>query len=130
MKKWVVYTFLMCYLFSTTELSELLKVDHVFTHFKEHQSASKDLHFSDFIYMHYFEQDFDKNKDEKDKSLPFHSHSEACAINFSIPVVLPVVDFQLNFSIPSSDGKPHFNYYLVTELNSYLDSIWQPPQFV
>ena len=130
MKKWMVYTFLVCYLFSSTELSEFLKVDHVFTHFKEHQSSSKDLHFSEFIYMHYFQHGFDSNKDEKDKNLPFHSHSESCAINFSIPVVLPVIDLQFNFIVSSNDRKPHFNFYLVDELNSYLDAIWQPPQFV
>jgi hypothetical protein len=131
MKKWIVYSFLICYLFSTTELSELLKVDHVFTHFKEHQSLSHQLDFSEFIYMHYFGHGDSNGDDEKDKSLPFHSHSESCATNFLIPVVLPNTNFNIEvLAFNGFDTKKHVLYQPIDKPSSYLNSIWQPPQLV
>jgi hypothetical protein len=130
MKNWIVYTFLFCYLFSATELSELLKVDHVFSHFKEHQSKTNNLNFSDFLYSHYVNHGTDNGDQDKDKDLPFHSHSESCTSNFSIPVVLPVTIIDLKILSFQDYKNGYSNYFPEGEVNSYLESIWQPPQSV
>lgn len=131
MKKWIVFSFLICYLFSTTELSELLKVDHVYTHFIEHQKRKSSIDFSEFLYAHYINHGKDNGDDEKDKNLPFHSHSESCATNFLTPVILPVLSFDITeLASVELDILNYISYYPNTKINSFLDNIWQPPQLV
>jgi len=131
MKKWIVYSFLIGYLFSATELSELLKIDHIFSHFSEHQSQTKNLSFSGFLYMHYINHGNANGDTEKDENLPFHSHSDSCEVNFNIPVVLPITTFNIEFIAFNGFDKSKIMLYHPTDKPStYLSSIWQPPQLV
>lgn len=131
MKKWIVYMFLVCYLFSTTDLSELLKLDHVYTHFLEHQKRKNSINFTEFLYAHYINHGKDNSDDEKDKTLPFHSHSESCATNFFIPVILPILSFDITgLASIEFDVLKYSSFYPQTKINSYLDNIWQPPQLI
>ncbi len=128
MRRGIVLFFLTVYLFSATELSELLKMNVLLEHFSEHQSENKQLTFSTFLYMHYINHGSDNGDKSKDNKLPFHSDRETVnsfvsgiiipPVLFSIPNVLP-----LNFT-----ERKIFNTVSTSLKSSYLSTIWQPPQ--
>jgi len=55
MRKIGVIFFLLIYLFSSTELAELLRLDVLFEHYDEHKDESSQISFSNFLYMHYID---------------------------------------------------------------------------
>jgi hypothetical protein len=131
MKKWIVYSFLVVYLFSTTELSELLKVDELFNHFQTHQDHQSSIDFSEFIYIHYINHGKDNGDEEKDNKLPFQSHSESCSANFSIPAILPLLSFNIELIIlKGNQDNKYVLFKSKDKLSSFLNSIWQPPKLV
>lgn len=131
MKKLVVLFFLLIYLFSSTEFSELLKIDRLFEHFKEHKKATSQISFSTFFYMHYLDHGKENGDSDKDAELPFHSHSESAVINFVLPVILPINHYNVSF-ILIRESRNKINYYdhQILLTSSYLASIWQPPQII
>ena len=69
MKKLVVFFFLFGYLFSSTELSELLKIDSLLEHYEEHKGESSKISFSNFLYMHYVDHGQDNGDGEKETGI-------------------------------------------------------------
>jgi hypothetical protein len=129
MRKLIVLFFLFLYLFSSTEFSELLKVNVLIEHFAEHKIETKTLSFSQFLYMHYIKHGKDNGDGNKDDKLPFHSDSET--VNSFISVPLPCVPFSISFiHILKNDKKVNFYDVDKTITSSFLSTIWQPPQIV
>ena len=129
MRKLIVFFFLFIYLFSSTELSELLKVNVLIEHFAEHKIETKTLSFSQFLYMHYIQHGKDNGDGTKDDKLPFHSDSET--VNSFISVPIPCVPFSISFiHILQNDKKVNFYDVDKTITSSFLSTIWQPPQIV
>ena len=129
MKKLVVFFFLFGYLFSSTELSELLKIDSLIEHYEEHKGESSKISFSNFLYMHYIDHGQDNGDGERDSDLPFHSCSHSELANFIVPIVIPTN--QIAFTIIHVfDHQEDRSFYDVhsSMTSSYLSSIWQPPQ--
>ena len=126
MKKVVILAILSVYILSTTELYQFLKIPSLFEHYLEHKSKNKDITFSEFVYMHYSqENDFDGDH-EKDMKLPFKSHS-CCNYNSLITFATqPNFTFlKVNFI---ETKKSTVNFYNFILSSSHLKAIWQPPQ--
>lgn len=133
MRKIAVIILLFIYLFSSTELSELLKINILVEHYAEHQLESKEISFSDFFYMHYIDQSTENEDDQHDSQLPFHSHShsESDDVNFVVPVVVPNSNYSLSFENHFVIELKKVFYQVNSSLTpSFLSSIWQPPQIV
>ncbi len=76
MKKIIAISFLLVYLFSTTEAKQLLKLPLVFQHFKEHQKENKTISFLHFLKIHYL-QGSPRDKDyNRDMQLPFKTSND------------------------------------------------------
>ncbi|WP_295801678.1 hypothetical protein [Mucilaginibacter sp.] len=126
MKKFTAILLLTVYLFSTTELHQLLKLPVVFEHFAEHQQKNKNISFLQFLDMHYMHGS-PKDKDYgDDMKLPFKT-ADNC-VSMASPVVIPcllnvfeshIVNIPVKeMHIPKDELIP----------SSYLSRVWQPPK--
>lgn len=115
----------MVYLFSTTELHQLLKAPLLIEHLIEHKEENSQLTLWQFLQMHYASENV-KDKDyDKDMKLPFKTHDN-CVASF-IPVYLPtqkVVIIKPELFIENKYFKPQENLLPST----FLSNIWQPPR--
>ncbi|NNU33092.1 hypothetical protein HK413_00860 [Mucilaginibacter sp. S1162] len=110
MKKFAAILLLTAYLFSTTELHQLLKLPVVFEHFAEHRKKNKNISFLQFPDMHYLHgspKDKDYNEDMK---LPFKT-ADNCTATVS-PVLIPQVVQApaIPLIIPSGNKGSPFRY--------------------
>lgn len=125
MKKLFAISFLFIYLFSTTELSQLLKMPLLAQHFIEHREENKNITFWKFLYMHYAMGDVRDADYEKDIKLPFKTQDN-CVVNVlnvylptqKVVLIKPVLFVENNYSKPQE----RFLY------SSFLSNIWQPPR--
>lgn len=128
MRKMVVLFFLFVYLFSSTEFSELLKMNVLFEHFAEHKAENKNLSISTFLYMHYVNHGKDNKDSSQDNKLPFHSNSES-SNSFIYSVIIPINSFTISSNSPNNITKKKSFYAINSCLkSSFLATIWQPPQ--
>lgn len=127
MKKYVSILLLFFYVFSMTEVHQLLKAPKLVEHFFEHKNENKTTTLISFLEMHYL-NGFTKDADfEKDMKLPFKTSQDNC---FSFVVVLPTPEkFELN-SEPSvlEMHKPTILHKNQVFISNYLSAIWQPPK--
>ncbi|MBD1384620.1 hypothetical protein IDJ75_04960 [Mucilaginibacter rigui] len=126
MKKFTAILLLTAYLFSTTELHQLLKIPVIFEHFDEHLKENKSISFLQFLDMHYMHGS-PRDKDySEDMKLPFKT-ADNCTAMISpvlVPQVLPALTIPVTFSAETKLQAfyPGFNH------SAYLSSIWQPPK--
>jgi hypothetical protein len=126
-KKLTTIFFLSIYLFSTTELVELLKIPVVFEHFAEHQKNDQSISIFQFLAIHYLHGSPKDSDYDRDMQLPFKTTTENC---FSI--VSPYIPLIEPFSIPCPIAKVTKQAIIFPRQNvksSYLANIWQPPKF-
>lgn len=126
MRKLIAISILSVYLFSTTELNQLLKLPFLVKHFYEHKGQKSSLTLIEFLHMHYANGDVKDADYDKDMKLPFKSH-DGC-INTSITPFLhhfftaeinrPVYIHTNNFTLHDEAGLDFF----------FLSNIWQPPR--
>ena len=130
MKKLVVFFFLFGYLFSSTELSELLKIDSLIEHYQEHKGELSKISFPNFLYMHYVDHGQDNGDGDRDSNLPFHSSSHSELANFIAPIVIPTnqIAFTVIHIFDNQEKKSFYDVHSIMK-SPYLSSIWQPPQF-
>lgn len=124
MRRLLAFIFLFAFLFSGTEMHELLKVPHLLTHFIEHSSNSHNISLADFIKEHYNDNQKENSDHHKDKGcLPFQGKEH----------VNPMTNLMLNSTteiifftpLACESKKVIFNDNLVTSFNG---SIWLPPK--
>lgn len=117
---------LTAYLFSTTELHQLLKLPAVFAHFADHRKGNKDISFLQFLNMHYMHGS-PKDKDySEDMKLPFKT-ADNCAATVS-PVVIPrLVHIFGTHVIHIPEKEVHIPQDELIP-SSYLSRVWQPPK--
>lgn len=127
MKRLTVLFLLSAFLFSTTELSHLLKIPLLFTHFYTHKEQDKNLTFSGFLALHYITESASVPHDDQDMKLPFKMH-DSCAAQLQV-LFMPVSSPNLLAKKFRQIRLKH-NAYLqdVSITSSYLASIWQPPK--
>lgn len=123
MKRTIAASLLVLYLFTATELKQLLKVPVLLEHYQEHKEDDQNLNFISFLYMHYAGDDLNDRDQDRDMQLPFKSCEETSAASIA---VLPPSGETLTF-VPVE----HKN--MLTRLSknfhpSYFASIWQPPK--
>ncbi|MBS1525338.1 MAG: hypothetical protein JST19_06805 [Bacteroidetes bacterium] len=126
MKKFSTILLLTAYLFSTTELHQLLKLPVVFEHFAEHQKQNKNISFLQFLDMHYMHGS-PKDKDySEDMKLPFKT-ADNCVSSVS-PVVIPLLTHTLeNYIVHIPEKEIHITRDELIP-SSYLSRVWQPPK--
>ncbi len=127
MKKYVSIVLLFFYVFSMTEVHQLLKAPILVEHYLEHKSEDKSLTLISFLEMHYL-NGFTKDADyEKDMKLPFKTTQDNC---FNAVVLLPTPEkFELNGDVYGDNFKStkilQKNQIFIS---NYLSAIWQPPK--
>jgi hypothetical protein len=126
MKKLLAISFLFMYMFSATEVKQLLKIPLIFQHFKEHSSENKAISFLQFMGMHYLHgSPLDKDY-SRDMQLPFKTSNDyiSCITSGFLP-------FAVQFSIDRQTRIPEMEKFM-NEVHfissSYLANIWQPPK--
>jgi hypothetical protein len=126
LKKLTAILLLTAYLFSTTELHQLLKLPAVFEHFAEHQQKDKTISFLQFLDMHYMHGS-PKDKDySEDMKLPFKS-ADNC-LSMVSPIVIPRLVHNLeNHVVHIPEKEMHIPKDELIP-SSYLSSVWQPPK--
>jgi len=126
LKKLTAILLLVAYLFSTTELHQLLKLPIVFQHYKEHKAWNSGISFLDFLDMHYMHGSPQYADYDQDMQLPFKSLDKCLTTtipvivpqNIKIAVHQPVKIKTQRLIVPSDDFIP----------SMYLSRIWQPPK--
>ena len=127
MKKFISIAFLTLYLFSTTELSELLKFPLLVEHFAEHKAENQSITLWKFLCLHYAEGSPHDADHDKDMKLPFKSYSFNSS---SVSLVHLISDENCSFPILKfkTERKSTTNFYTFLVSSSHLKAIWQPPQ--
>ncbi len=117
------------YLFSTTELHQLLKMPMLAQHFQEHKERNTELTFVDFLYMHYSQPDDHDADSDKDQKLPFKTHDNCISFLTAVYIApAPIHEFiskekQTYFF----EKQSHFQKNICLT-SSFLSNIWQPPK--
>jgi len=124
-KKIFAISFLLIYLFSTTELHQLLKMPVLIEHFMEHREENKNITLMQFLHIHYGMGDVKDSDYDKDMKLPFKTHDN-CVTTFS-NIYLPSAKVSIEKPIQFLQKKPFIkrDQFLLT---SHLSNIWQPPR--
>jgi hypothetical protein len=125
-KKITAIFFLSLYLFSATELRQLVKFPFLIQHFIEHKNENKKITLQEFLHIHYAEKTVIDDDYTRDMQLPFKSHEDCYTISFNAITV--------NF-FPASIEKPITlspEKHLITNdefINVvFRSSVWQPPR--
>lgn len=124
MKICLIYTILLSFLLSTTELGQLLKIPVFFQHLEQHEALNHNLTIWQFLYLHY---GTDKDHDADDHKLPFKSScSNIQQVNLALPQIKPS---NLIPQVETIEETPKiFNHNDKGSKSGYLSSVWQPPK--
>jgi hypothetical protein len=124
LKKLFAISFLFIYLFSTTELHQLLKAPLLVEHFIEHREENKGITLWQFFYVHYAMGDVKDADYEKDMKLPFKTHSNwVSSFSNDLPSTKVSIEKPIQFLQKKSFATK--DQFLLT---SFLSNIWQPPR--
>jgi len=130
MKRILSILLLSIYLFSTTELIQLLKFPLLIEHYYTHKAKNKQLTILDFLNIHYQGNHLENhphNKDfEQDQKLPFIRHIDVLSFNI---VINPVLTYALKVK-PIINQQSKVLTLDDTKIDSkYQGFIWQPPKY-
>ncbi len=114
------------YLFSATDLKELLRVEVVIEHLHEHQKNDSSVSLYQFLVMHYITDDHDDKDNERDMQLPFKPHDTSVS---NISFVSIFSKFRTaNFYTYGIETNAYFQNRDSIVITSFQDHIWHPPQ--
>ncbi len=116
------------YLFSSTELAQLLKLPVLVEHYKEHKLQNPTITFWGFLNLHYNNGNKMDDDYDKDMKLPFKTVSDiASSFVSSVPPstfsVAPQPDLEYTII------KQKYSYSSNLLLPMFSASIWQPPKY-
>jgi hypothetical protein len=125
-KKITAIIFLSLYLFSATELRQLVKFPLLVQHYREHLALNHSITLIQFLCLHYNDKTVIDDDYAKDMQLPFKSHDDCYSISFnaintncfSVTVEKPVI----------RNNKEHIIFNDDFIYSVFLSSIWQPPR--
>lgn len=126
MKKFFAISMLFVYLFSTTEMHQLVKLPFLLEHFKEHQQNNKSLSFFDFLEIHYFNEGSNHQKSHEKSNLPFKNFQDNHP-NFVFNLPNNIDAFVSKPTLPNFFQKSAFSYQ-INITSKFKISIWQPPK--
>lgn len=118
--------FLICYVFSATELSQLLKLPILIEHYIEHKQIQESLSVWQFLYIHYADSDLIDADSEHDLELPFKPCAHQMHADKPFQVNTAQSFILQDFGIICAS--PKLGYYQFKSSFTYLESIWQPPK--
>ncbi len=128
MRQIIALSLLFLYLFTSTEISELLKFPILVQHYKEHQQEHPEITFANFVNQHYTQGDVNDVDRDQDLKLPYKSIDFTHATSFT---VLPTItSLEFNEVIAFELLKAPTNYYNIVFSSDNFSSIWQPPKIV
>lgn len=131
MRKLFAILFLSVYVFSTTELIQLLKLPLLIEHYLEHKTRNATLSLSSFMAIHYADDHLENHPQDEDydqdKRLPFMVHSTTLNFIFLSPTVCKLEVIKMDQDVPETKI-PFADDRLI--VSSYLSNIWQPPRIV
>lgn len=129
MKKMLAIFFLTTYLFSTTELNQLLKFPALVENYIEHTKSNSHISILDFLVLHYegnHSKNRQHNKDyDDDQKLPFIIHSDVLNFCFVHPQPVFFESFHKIVMVESSKVLSFDDSFIS---NHFLSTIWQPPR--
>ena len=126
MKKITTIFLLSIYLFSATDLKELLKINALTNHFEETKLIDNSLSFFSFLIMHYITDDGNSKDNSTDAKLPFKSH-EVYSLVSLVSVPNQFISLAINaFPIIKNDFFVEDDLLIFT---NYCALVWHPPQF-
>ena len=122
MKKALAIVLLSVYVFSSTEMHQLLKVPVLVEHFIEHKALSGSLTFLEFLSVHYAS---DTSHDMHDHELPFKDFDHCVTVQ---TIVMPSSKIELKARLISDTRVAYTSFYTLSIPSSHLSEIWQPPK--
>ena len=126
MKKYITIFLLLCYMFSMTELHQVLKAPLLVEHYYEHNDK-EELSVLTFLEMHYLNGNIKDADFEKDMKLPFKNFQDN---HTNVVLSLPETTNFFNFIIYSVSEQKSFCFENQVNTSSFLTSIWQPPKAI
>lgn len=128
MKRLITILFLLGFLYSTTELHQLLKISSLIEHYVEHKKNNPALTLLEFFTIHYAIANVVDDDYEKDQKLPFKScNHQTNTVDLTTSV------FSLKYTLNSIENygiqRNFLNKESMFKGSLFLSSIWQPPKF-
>ncbi|MEQ7801935.1 hypothetical protein ABDJ41_19220 [Pedobacter sp. ASV1-7] len=127
MKRLAAILFLTIHLFSTNEVSQLMKLPVFFDHYTEHKILDPSISFIEFLTSHYINDSANDFDHERDMQLPFKT-----ADHFSAPIVPAFIPDSIALFNINSSQIILSKIYISDESfipSDFLSGIWQPPKF-
>ena len=126
MKKILSYCLIIIYLFSFSEVREVVKLPNLVEHYISHMLREPDTTLFSFIKMHYLDEQIHDSDYSQDMKLPFKVHDFSA---ISIFTGTPPKKIEFNFEIKKLFLEKKQNFaYSETFYPSIYQSIWQPPK--
>ena len=126
MRNFIAISFILLYLFSNTELGELVKLPVLIHHYFEHEREHRQGIFN-FLKNHYAElhKTGDKHHEEHHKQLPFKSndHNFLTTSISIVPRIYTYVETSVYCDAKKASLINESSYY-----SHFLSDIWQPPR--
>ncbi len=123
--KFLLKIFILIFVFSATELHEILKFPILFQHYSEHKQSNNKITFFSFLKDHYLNHKGKDANDSKDMKLPFKSDDKNL-------ITSSYLFFQFNtenkFFVPLKENSEPNLLYQKLELKEFNSNIWQPPK--
>ena len=124
MQRVIAIIFLFSFLFSGTEMHELLKIPHLLSHYVEHAQESKEISLINFLKEHYNGAENSHHDTHKDKGcLPFQGKEHVNPMNTLILNSTTIIVFQ---KVKSPEKK--VISFPKNFISSFNGSVWQPPK--
>ncbi|WP_124642732.1 hypothetical protein [Amniculibacterium aquaticum] len=127
MKKWISYILIVVYLFTFSEVKQLLKIPNLIEHYFTHSQKDSSTTIFSFLKMHYLE-DHGKDADYKeDMKLPFKTHDNQChAISSSTTTPPKSFEFSFENHFYAESTKSNFGY-IESITSQKIHSVFRPP---
>jgi hypothetical protein len=125
MRKILLIILTSVHLLGNTEISQVLKLPNLITHYFEHHRLNPAISFFQFLAMHYGGNDGTHADDEKDNQLPCHDlyHNTLSVVCFKIVQDPPSIEI-----VTSYNNKEYGTTLLAYLPQEHVFSFFQPPK--
>lgn len=113
------------FLFSQTELHQVVRIPLLVEHFWEHQQQNSKMSLAEFLAMHYARGTRPDADHEKDMKLPFKSAE--CLQGSSLTFISHNQE-EIFFSLPVTNSLTFNNHFVDWIPSNRIADIWQPPK--
>ena len=126
MKKYITYFLICTYLFSFSEVRQILKMPNLIEHYISHKIIDNGTSVFSFVKMHYLDEHGVDGDYHQDMKLPFKTHDVSVNV-FSF--VFPPKKIEFNFEYKPLDIDEQQSFaYSGNFFPSVFQKIWQPPK--